>query len=165
MKTLRIALLTAAAAALLTASAASAQTHVTSSFQVTASVAANCVIQAASDIAITTTAAAWDPTTGVNPTPQAGTITVRCTKGTEYTIDLNGGTYTGRMTQTNGDELPFKLYAADCSTDFTPIQFTATSRAARSHTICAGLDPAQSALIDVASAGDYAATVAVDLTF
>ncbi len=160
----RIVLLTAAAAALLSAPAAQAAT-VSSSFQVTASVAANCQIDAASDIAITTPAAAWDPTSGANPT-KTGTITVRCTKGTAYTIDLNGGTYTDQMTHTNGtDKLPYKFYAADCSTNFTPIAFTATSRAARNPTICAGLDLSQAALLDVAIAGDYSDTVTVDVTF
>ncbi len=161
----RIVRLSAAAAALLSASAASAAT-VSSSFQVTASVAANCLIDAASDIAITTPAAAWDPTSGTNPTKTGG-ITVRCTKGTAYTIDLSvGAPYTGLMTHTNGtDTLPYKFYASDCSTSFTPIAFTATSRAARTHTICAGLDLSQGALLDVAIAGDYAATVTVDVSF
>ncbi len=164
MKTVRIVLMTAAAAALITATDAFPAT-VSSSFQVTASVAANCQIDAASDIAITTPAAGWDPTVGGNPT-KTGTITVRCTRGTSYTIDLNGGAYTDQMTHTNGtDKLPYKFYASDCSTDFTPIAFTATSRAQRTHTICAGLDLTQTALLDVAPAGDYSDTVTVDVTF
>ena len=158
-KTVRIALLTAAAAALLSAADASAQT----SFLVTASVAANCRIDTATDIAITTPAAPWDPTSGVNPTATRA-ITVRCTRGTAYVIDLNGGAYTDAMTHTNlTDTLPYKFYAADCSTDFTPINFIATSRAPRAHTICAGLDLTNPALDPIA--GDYADTVVVDVTF
>ncbi len=163
MKTLRIVLSFAAAAALISATDAFAQT-VSSSFLVTASVAKNCRIDAATDIAITTPAAAWDPTTLANPTA-TGTITVRCTKGTTYTIDLNGGVYADQLTHTNGtDKLPFKFYASDCSTDFTPIAILATSRAAKESTICAGLDLSQTALLDVAVAGDYSKSVAVDVT-
>ncbi len=164
MKTLRIALTIAAAAALISATDTFAQS-VTATFQVTASVAKNCAINAATDIAITTPAAPWDPTSGANPT-KTGTITVRCTKGTSYTIDLNGGVYTDQLTHTNGtDRLPFKFYAADCSTDFTPITVVASSRAAHDSTICAGLDLTQAALLDVAIAGDYSKSVVVDVTF
>ena len=159
----RLALLTAAAVALLAAADASAQTTVSSSFQVTASVAANCRIDSATDIAVTTPAAPWDPTSGANPTA-TGTITVRCTRGTSYEIDLNGGAYADAMTHTNGtDTLPYKFFAADCATDFTPISFTATSRAARGHTICAGLDLADPTLDPIA--GAYSDTVVVDVTF
>jgi spore coat protein U-like protein len=161
-KTLRTALLGLTAAALLAAADASAQT-VTSSFQVTASVARNCRIEAATDIAISTPAAPWDPSSGTNPT-NTGTITVRCTRGTGYTIDLNGGNYTDAMTHTNGaDTLPYKFYAADCTTAFVAITDTATSRAPRAHTICAGLNLTDPALDPIA--GDYADTVTVDVTF
>jgi spore coat protein U-like protein len=162
MKLARIALLSAAAAALLAAADASAQTT-SSSFAVTASVAKNCRIDAATDIAITTPAAPWDPTSGANPTA-TGTVTVRCTKGTSYTIDLNGGVYTDQLTHTNGaDKLPFKLYASNCSSAFTPITVVASSRAARDSTICAGLDLADATLDPIA--GDYSKTVVVDVTF
>ncbi len=165
MKTFRLALLTTVTAALLSAGAASAQT-VSSSFVVSASVAKNCRIDAASNIAITTPAAAWDPTSGTLPAAVPGTITVRCTKGTSYVIDLNGGAYTDQLTHTNGtDKLPFKLYASDCSTAFTPVTVVAASRAAHDTTVCAGLDPAQAALLDAAAAGDYSKTVVVDVTF
>ncbi len=164
MKTLlRIALLVAAG--LLLAGQASAQT-VSSSFVVSASVAKNCRIDAASNIAITTPAAAWDPTSGTLPAAVPGTITVRCTKGTSYTIDLNGGAYADQLTHTNGtDKLPFKFLASDCATAFTPITVVAASRAAHDTTICAGLDSTQAALLDAAAAGDYSKTVTVDVTF
>jgi spore coat protein U-like protein len=158
-KTVRSSLLIAAAAALLAAADASAQT----TFQVTASVAKNCVIDAATDIAISTAAAPWDPTSGTNPSA-TGTITVRCTRGTAYTIDVNSGVYTDQMTHTNGgDTLPYKFYAENCSTDFTPIAFTATSRAARDHRICARLNLTDPLLDPIA--GDYADDVTVDITF
>ncbi len=163
MKTLRIALLGAAAAALFAAADASAQTA-NASFQVTASVAKNCRVSA-TNIAITATA--WDPTSGANPT-QTGTITVSCTKGTPYTIDFTGlgAGYTGQMTLSGGtDKLPYKFYAGNCSTDFTPISYTSTSRAGYDHTICAGLDLSQTALLDVAPAGNYADTANLVVNF
>jgi spore coat protein U-like protein len=164
MKTLlRIALLIAAT--LILAGRASAQT-VSSSFQVTASVAKKCVIDATPNIAITTPASAWDPTSGTLPTPASATIILRCTKGTSYTIHLNGDVSTGVLTRSGStDTLPFKLYDADCATEYTAIPQTAPSRAAQSTTICAGLDPAQAALLDTVSAGDYSKTIAVDVTF
>jgi spore coat protein U-like protein len=162
-KTVRLTLLAASAVALLSAADASAQTTVSQAFQVTASVSGNCRIDGAQDIAISTPAAPWDPTSGTNPTA-TGNITVRCTRGTQYTIDLNGGTYVDAMTHTNGtDTLPYRFYASNCTTDFTPIAFTATSRAPRAHTICAGLDLANAALDPIA--GNYADTVVVDVTF
>jgi spore coat protein U-like protein len=164
MKTLlRIALLFAAT--LLLAGQASAQT-VSSSFVVSASVAKNCRIDAASNIAITTPAAGWDPTSGTLPLPVAGTITLRCTKGTSYTIHLNGDVSTGVLARSGSTEtLPFKLYAADCATEYAAVAQTAPSRAAQSTTICAGLDPAQAALLDTVSAGDYSKTITLDVTF
>jgi spore coat protein U-like protein len=159
-KTLRIALLSAAAAALLHAADASAQT--TAQFQVTASVAKNCVIDTATDIAITTAAAPWDPTTLTDP-KATGTITVRCTRGTAYSIDVNNSTYADTMSDGAGHTLPYKFYAGDCTSDFTPISFTATSRAARGHTICAGLDFANAGFDPYA--GDYSDTVVAEITF
>lgn len=158
-RTLRTLLFTAAAAALLAATDAAAQT-----FDVTAHVVKNCVIDAAADIAITTALAPWDPTTNANPT-ETGTITVRCTRGTTYTVDVNGGTYTDAMSHDTvaGETLPYKFYADDCLTDFSAITFTATSRAARNHLVCAGLDLTNAALDPIA--GSYTDTVAVDITF
>jgi spore coat protein U-like protein len=99
----------------------------------------------------------------VNPT-NTGTITVRCTRGTPYTIDVNGGMYTDFMTHTNNsDTLPYKFFQADCSSAFVPITFTATSSAARNHTICAGLDVTDPTIDPIA--GDYSDTVVVDVTF
>lgn len=157
-KTLRAALLAATASILALAADASAQ-----SFQVTASVRENCVIAATSDIAISTPASPWDPTGG--PIGGAiGTIGVRCTRGTNYTIDVNGGVYTDAMTHTNGtDTLPYRFFASDCATAFTPIAFTATSRAQRDHQLCANIDYADPLLDPIA--GDYSDTVLVDVTF
>jgi spore coat protein U-like protein len=163
MKLLRIAFLSAAAAALLSAADAAAQSPATATFSVSATVAKNCVIDGATDIAISDATTPWDPTSNANPTA-TGTITVRCTRGTTYTIDLNGGVYTDALTHTNGtDKLPFKLYASDCSTDFTPVVVLATSRAAKNTTICAGIDTTDATLNPIA--GDYAKDVTVDVTF
>ncbi len=158
-KTVRIVLL--AVAALLLATKASAQTTIHSTFTVSATVAANCRIDSAGDIAIPS----WDPTGTANST-KTGTIAVRCTKGTSYTIDLNSGVYTGELTHTNGtDKLPFRFYASDCATAFTPIAASAPNRSAQNHTICAGLDLTQTALLDLAIAGTYSGSAVVDVTF
>ncbi len=165
MKTLlRIALLAVAAAAVLYAADVPAQV-VTSQFTVSATVARNCRIDAATDIFITTAAAGWDPTSTANPT-QTGTISVRCTKGTSYTIELNKGVHTDVLTHSNGtDTLPFKFYRSDCATDFSPITVLATSRQAQATTVCAGLDLTQTALLDAAIAGTYTKSVFVDVSF
>ncbi len=162
MKLARIAFRSAAAAALFLAADASAQTA-SSTFAVTASVAKNCVIDGATDIAITSAATPWDPTSAANPTA-TGKITVRCTRGTQYTIDLNGGVYADQLTHTNGtDKLPFKFYASNCTSDFTPVVVLATSRAAHDTTICAGIDLTAGTLDPIA--GDYSKDVTVDVTF
>lgn len=163
MKLARIALLSAAAAALLSAADASAQSPATATFAVTASVAKNCVIDSATDIALSTPAAPWDPASGSGATA-TGAITVRCTRGTTYTIDLNGGVYADQLTHTNlTDTLPFKFLAADCSADFAPISVLATSRAAKSTTICAGIDTTDATLDPIA--GDYSKDVTVEVSF
>lgn len=106
---LRIALATAAAAALLAAGEASAQTA-TTSFQVTASVARKCTI-AASTVAF----GAYDPV-GANdaaPLDQTGSLTVRCTKNTAYSVGLDAGANgaPGRnMKSAAGDLLAYELY-------------------------------------------------------
>ncbi len=161
MKLLRIALLSAAAAALLSATDASAQA--TATFTVSANVAKNCVIEGATDIVLATAAAPWDPTSGSGANA-LGTITVRCTRGTTYTIDVNGGTYTTFLTHTNAsDTLPIKFFASDCSTAFTPISVLATSRAPRGTDICAGIDMTDPTLDPIA--GYYSKLVTVDVTF
>lgn len=159
-KTLRLVLSGAALAALVAAFPAVAQTA-TSTFQVTANVARNCTISA-SDIAITTAATPWDPTSAANPTA-TGTVTVRCTRGTSYTVDVGGGVYARQMTHTNGiDTLPYLFYAADCSSPFAAIgPVVAPNRSPQNHTICAGLDLASADPI----AGDYSETVDATVQF
>lgn len=162
-KTVRIALSTAAAAALLAAADASAQTTVSSTFDVRASVASKCVIDAAADIDITAPGIPWDPTAGTNETG-TGTITVRCTRGTNYTVDVNGGVYGATMLHTNGtDTLPYRFYLDDCTTPFAAISRQSTSRQAFDHTICAGVVFGDATVDPIA--GDYVDTVTVDVTF
>jgi spore coat protein U-like protein len=163
MKLLRIALLSAAAAALLSAADASAQSA-TATFTVSATVAKNCVIDAATDIAISDATTPWDPTTTSNPTA-TGTITVRCTRGTTYTIDLNGGVYTDVLTHESDStaKLPFKFYGSDCATDFSPISILAASKKAKDTLICAGIDTTDATLDPIA--GNYSKDITLDVTF
>ena len=104
MKTLfRTALVTGFALAALTAEA----TTTTTTFQVTASIAKNCLISSASNVAFGT----YDPTSAVDATA-SGSVVFRCTKGTTYTVDLStgAGSYATR-TMTNGtDTLNYNLY-------------------------------------------------------
>lgn len=164
MKTLRIALLCGVAAALLAAAEASAQT-VSSSFEVSAVVAEKCVIDSAADIAITNAASPYDPTAAVPP-PVPGDIVVRCTRGTSYTVTVNGGSATGTMARAGepAETLPFRLYEATCTSDLAPATYTSTSRAARTHTICAGID-ATALTAEGPKVGDYSTTVDLDISF
>lgn len=158
MKTLRLALLCGTAAALLAAADASAQT-VSSSFDVSAVVAAKCVIDSAADINITDTATPYDPTGGVPP-PVTGDIVVRCTRGTSYEIVVNGGVATGTMARVGepAETLPFRLYDDTCAADLAAATYTSLSRAAKTHTICAGID-ATALTAAGPKVGDYSTTV------
>src|SRR4249919_1738935 len=82
----------------------------TTTFQVTASVANNCLIDSASTLAF----GAYDPSSA---TPLDGTsnIVVRCTRQTPYTLSLNagstaGGTFINRLMTTGADTLQYNLY-------------------------------------------------------
>lgn len=87
---------------------ASAET-VNTSFQVSATVHANCLQQAATDISHDV----YDPLAADDDA--TGTITVRCTNGTPYSIALNVGTGGGSfgtrtLDDTAGGKLNFNLY-------------------------------------------------------
>lgn len=158
MKILRVALSGAAFAALFAALPAAAQTA-TTTFQVSASVAKNCTISA-TNVAITTVAAPWDPT-GPDPLPATGTISVRCTRGTVYTVNVGDGTYARTMTSAGGDTLSYNLLAAPgCATPFVPITATAPSRAVQNHSFCAAVDTTADPV-----AGDYSETVNATVQF
>lgn len=92
---------------LISAQAFAAQVQTT--FQVTATVNAVCNNQAATNIAH----GVYDPTSGTD-NDATGTITVRCTKDTPFTIALNvgtgGGSFATRTLASGGDTLNFNLY-------------------------------------------------------
>lgn len=158
-RTLRIAMSGAVLAALVTAVPAAAQTTVTTTFVVSATVKRACRITA-TPIAITDLATPWDPTSGTRATA-SGTIGVRCTRGTPYTVNVGGGVYARKMTHTNGvDKLNYSLYASDCSTTFSAISATSSSNAVENHTVCAGIDPVQDPI-----QGDYSETVDATVQF
>lgn len=99
----------ALSAIVLTAADASAQTA-SSNFQVTANVAASCTITS-TDLAFGN----YDPLVAHSATPldANGSVTIRCTKGTNSTIGLNlGSSPTGAIRRMSGgaDFLQYQLY-------------------------------------------------------
>jgi spore coat protein U-like protein len=99
-----------AAALAVVAAAAPAAAQVTDTFQVTANVARNCTI-VATDVAV----GAYDPVVANDTAPATatGTVTVRCTRGTAYSVALdNGANYSGgrRMAGPAGTFLTYELY-------------------------------------------------------
>ena len=171
---MRLTALVVAAAALSVAGTASAATTVTGSFQVTASVANSCVVTSATDIAF----GAYDPASANNTTALdgAGSVTVRCTRGSNAAIALNEGlaaaggsactTPLRQMSDGGTNRLRYDLYSDSgrttpwgCSTtndvdqaftSLAPVTFQTYGR------IPAGQD---------VPAGSYADTVTVTVTF
>jgi spore coat protein U-like protein len=97
----------AAGVLLALAGAAQAATK-TASFQVSANVVTNCVISA-TDLALGT----FD---GTNDLASNSTITVSCTNGTDYVVDLStgsAGNFTARTLQNSGTSLFYNLYTAN----------------------------------------------------
>jgi spore coat protein U-like protein len=128
-------LLAAATLAFLAAAAPAAAQSATATFQVSASVAKNCTI-AATPVAF----GAYDPV-AANDTADAtatGTVTVRCTRGTAYSVALeNGANFSaGRRMQlgATGQYLSYELYSDAARTAVwnasAPAAGTAPSRAA-----------------------------------
>lgn len=97
-----------ASAALLGARAASAQT-----IQVTATVARSCVVSSTANLAF----GSYDPVVAndASPVDQAGSVGVRCTRGTAYTVHLDQGRNaagtTRQMRSASGDLLQYVLYS------------------------------------------------------
>ena len=90
------------------ATAASAVSTATTTFQVTASVAAQCSVTA-TDMAFGVVA----PLGG--DVDQTSTVTVKCTKNSSYTVGLNAGTVSGstlatRLMANGGDTMQYNLY-------------------------------------------------------
>jgi spore coat protein U-like protein len=116
-----------ACAALLGARAASAQT-----IQVTATVARSCVISSTANIAF----GSYDPVVAndANPVDQVGSVGVRCTRGTAYTVHLDQGRNaagtTRQMQSAGGDVLRYVLYSdSGRTTEWADQGGTAASRA------------------------------------
>lgn len=170
---MRLTALVVAVAALSVAGTASAATT-GGSFQVTASVANSCVVTSATNIAF----GAYDPASANNTTALdgAGSVTVRCTRGSNAAIALNEGlapasgsacgTPLRQMSDAGANRLRYDLYsdsgrtaAWGCSTtndvdqaftSLAPVTFQTYGR------IPAGQD---------VPAGSYADTVTVTVTF
>ena len=104
-------LLAASAVALLAASS-SASAQATASFQVSANVLKACTITA-TPIAFGN----YEPigANDVNPLDQTGTVTIRCTRGTAWSVDLDAGQNAsgGRRMQSSvpGNFLGYELYS------------------------------------------------------
>lgn len=96
------------AAGLIVASAGAFAATTTTTFQVTANVAAQCNVSAA-NLAF----GAVDPIGG--NVDQTTTVTVKCTKNSPYTVGLNAGTTTGatiaqRLMANGADTMQYNLY-------------------------------------------------------
>ncbi len=159
--TMRISLLAAAFALALVVSPAAADSA-TAKLTISATVVKNCTVDTAS-----ISLGNYDPlvanySDAATPT---GTVTVRCTRGTGYSIGLDdGGNYssgTRRMKHATQDEyLNYELYQdggfATPWTTAQPVSDTSTSRAAHGITVYAripgGQDKPQGSYTDVVTA-------------
>lgn len=163
-KLLRAALASATLALLAAASAANAQSASTT-FQVSAAVARTCTISAtAIDFG------SYDPV-GANdtaPADQTGTVTLRCTRGTGYSVALgNGGNFSaGRRMRlgASGEYLSYELYSDTTRTTVwnagAPVTGTAANRSAFGLTVYARVPAGQDAV-----EGAYVDTVAATVNF
>jgi spore coat protein U-like protein len=170
---MRLTVLAVAIAAVSAAGTAFAATP-SAQFQVTASVANSCVVTAANDIAF----GAYDPANVHSTTPAvaAGSVTVRCTRGSTAAITLNEGVHAAagsscdtplrQMADAGGDSLSYDLYsdsthttAWGCGTT-NDVENTFTSLAPVTFDTFGRIPAGQ----DV-PAGSYADTVTVAVTF
>lgn len=162
---LRSTLAAAVLAALAAARPAAAQSA-SASFQVTANVLRICTISAtAIDFG------GYDPI-GANETAaadQTGTLTIRCTRGTAWSVALDAGLHAsgGRRMQhatTTTEYLPYELYSDTSRTAVwdaaTPVAGTAANRAPFGLTIYARVPANQDAL-----QGAYGDTVTATVNF
>ena len=159
--------LAAAALAVLALSTPAAAQSASASFQVSANVLRICTISA-TDIAF----GSYNPI-GANETAaldQTGTVTLRCTRGTGWTLALGpGGNFSGtrRMQHatTATEYLPYELYADSGRTvswDAAPVTGTAANRAPFDVTIYARIPP--SVTMDPLQ-GAYADSVTATVNF
>lgn len=134
-------------------------------FEVTASVAAACQVDA-DDLGF----GAYEPLSGA-PKDSTTTVTVTCTNGTDYTIGMSEGLGAGasiasrRMTS-GTDQLTYTLYRNagysqlwGDTIDVDTLADTGTG-AAQPHTVYGRIDQSQAA-----PAGNYSDTITVTVTF
>ncbi len=137
----------------------------TASFNVTASVTANCTITA-SDLAFGN----YDPvsTNAATPLDQQSTVTVACTKGTSASIALDDGAHfsggTRNMDDGGGTTLSYALYQdnghSTVWTTASPQAYTAASKSASAQTVYGRVAAGQ----DVTT-GSYSDSVTATITF
>jgi spore coat protein U-like protein len=147
-----------------------AQTTVNTAFQVSATVNANCLQQAATNI----DHGVYDPLAGDDDA--TGTITVRCTNGTPYTVTLNvgsgGGSFATRTLSGTGGTLNYNLYRdaarnqvwGDGSGTTNTVIGTGAGLGVpqqQSHTVYSRIPTGQ----DTAAPGNYASTIQVSITY
>lgn len=157
------------AAAVLLALAGSAQAGTkTTTFGVSASVAANCLV--------TTTNLAFGAYTGVATLTGTSDVDVRCTSGLPYTVKLSagGGTYANRLLASGGNSLQYNLYTGSGYTSIWGDGTTSTSvvtgtgagmasGSATTHTVYGQLP--DNAYNQAAPVGSYADTITVTVEY
>lgn len=158
-------LLAGSVLALLAVAAPAAAQSASASFQVSANVLRTCTIAAtAIDFGN------YDPVSANDTTPadQTGTVTIRCTRGTAWSVALGDGANfgTGRQMQlgTTGEFLGYELYSDIGRTAVwnaaAPVTGTAASRAPVALTVYGRVPAGQDAL-----EGAYLDTVAATINF
>jgi len=156
-----------AAGILLAVSGAAQAVTKTSSFAVTATVAKNCVI-GSGPLAL----GAFD---GTNDLAATSTITVRCTNGTTYNVDLSKGAspnYSARTMSNGTDQLVYNLFTdttytnvwGDGSTGTVRVAGTGTGFAAVTNLTVAGRLLA-SANTGPVGAGNYTDTIVASIVY
>lgn len=139
----------------------------TASFNVTATVAKNCVISA-NPLALGT----FD---GTNDLAATSTVVVRCTNGTAYNVDLSKGAspdYAARTMSNGTDQLVYNLYTdttytnvwGDGSTGTVRVAGTGTGFAAATNLTVAGRLQAASNTGPV-GAGNYTDTIVASIVY
>jgi spore coat protein U-like protein len=139
----------------------------TASFNVTATVAKNCVISA-NPLALGT----FD---GTNDLTATSTVVVRCTNGTAYNVDLSKGAspnYSARTMSNGTDQLVYNLYTdttytniwGDGSTGTVRVSGTGTGFAAATNLTVAGRLQA-SANTGPVGAGNYTDTIVASIVY
>jgi len=167
---MRSSLLTPVAAGVLLALAGTAQGATkTTTFQVSATVSKNCVMSAAA-----MNLGTFD---GTNDLTASSNITVNCTAGTPFTVDLDKGSapsYVTRTLKSGADTLNYNLYTTNT---YTNIWGDTTGGTARGSGTGAGMTAAQAQTLTVFGrlravdntqsfgAGTYTDTITATITY